>query len=364
MQDGSLPYDESMFNSYLSFGPLIKALKKNINEGTPGMKKLYGRVMEDFESHPELLSTISDLRLLIPHTDLIEELLSAVFPLTSANYMYGVALPFKQQAIYASPFFKTMLKPGTYEIDVPEGQVGINLNKEKLEFAYGLILRKYLGVNSPQFSRSMHAFPDKETGLMRYMELRIDARFIDVNPVGEMPKLPESILNKQTNTIMSIPELMELVPLNQFVFEGISVLRINDMTDQEVITQIKNRLLDSNAFSNASVYTELEKHVQSLVGLKDLSIGVTPFFKINNHYVYSDLHNNNSILFRHFHTTNDKDEISDYCKLLFRENKKPLLFEVLNENSIGELQCLQYYHIEGTGSLILCPLCHIFRLRR
>jgi hypothetical protein len=357
MPASTVLFDESMLTSYLSFGPLVKTLKKNIEEGTPGMKKLYSRVMEEFESHPELMTTITDLNVLMPHSDLIEELLSAVFPLTSANYMYGVALPFKQQAVYASPIFKTILKPGTYEINVADDETGINLNKEKLEFAYGLILRKYLGVNSPLFSRSMHPYPDPETGLTRYMELRIDARFIDVNPIGEMPKLPSTILNKQTNSIMSMEELMEQVPLNAFVFEGISVLRINDMTETEVVSQIKNRLLDLNAFSNASVYTELEKYVQSLVGLKDLSIGVTPFFKINNHYVYSDLHNNNSILFRHFHTSSDKDEISDYCKLLFRENKKPLLFETLDEQAIGEIQCLQYYKMEKAESLILCPLC-------
>jgi hypothetical protein len=357
MQDGIIQFDDSMLNTKLSFVPLLKALKRNIAAGNPGMQKLYGHVIAGFESHPELMTTITDLHVLIPHSEIIEELLSAVFPLTSANYMFGVSVPFTNQAVYASPIFKTILKPGTYEMDVPGSEIQ-KLNIEKLHFAYGLILKKYLGVKSPEFSRSMHPFPDPQTGLNRYMELRIDARFIDVNPVGEMPDLPETILNRQTNNIMTIQELMEQVPLNKFVFEGLAVLRINDMTEQEVISQIKNRLLDINAFSNAAVYRELEKHIQSLVGLKDISIGITPFFKINNHYVYSDLHNENSILFRHFHTTNDKDEISDYCKLLFRENKRPLLFETLDEQSIAELQCLQYYHMEGASSLILCPLCN------
>ncbi len=356
MQDGVLLFDESLFNSNLSFFPLVRALKKNIEEGNPGMKKLYGNVVTEFESHPELMTTITNLDILADHTELIEELLSAVFPPTTANFMYGVAIPFKHQAVYASPRFKTMLKPGTYEIDVPEGQTGIDLNQEKLQFAYGLILKKYLGVNSPESSRSIHPLLNEETGLTRYLELRIDARFIDVNPIGEMPALPESILNRHTNNIMTMAELMEQIPLNKFAFEGISVLRVNDMTEQEVITQIKNRLLDINAFSDASVYIELERHVQSLIGLKDLSIGITPFFKINGHYVYSDLHNNNSILFKHLLSSTDKDEISDYCKLLFRDNKQPLLFETVDEQSLSDVQCLQYYHLEGARSLIICPL--------
>ena len=80
-----------------------------------------------------------------------------------------------------------------------------------------------------------------------------------------MPTMPESILNKHTNSVMTIAELMNQVPLDKFIFEGISVIRVNDMTEQEVITQIKNRLLDTNAFSDASVYTELEKYVQMLI---------------------------------------------------------------------------------------------------
>ncbi len=356
MQENVLLVEESLFNSRLSFHPLVKALKKNIDEGNPGMKKLYGNVVTQFESHPELMNAITNLDLLTSNTELIEELLSAVFPPTTANFMYGVAIPFTLEAVYASPRFISMLKPGTHEINVPEGLAANNLDQQRLQFAYGLILKKYLGVNSPESSRSIHPYLNEETGLTRFLELRIDARFIDVKPIGEMPTMPESILNKHTNSVMTIAELMNQVPLDKFIFEGISVIRVNDMTEQEVITQIKNRLLDTNAFSDASVYTELEKYVQMLIGLKDLSIGITPFFKINGHYVYSDLHNNNSILFKHFHSTSDKDEISDYCKLLFRESNQPVLFETLKEQSLNSVQFLQYYHLENARSLIICPL--------
>src|SRR5207253_1047028 len=149
-------------------------------------------------------------------------------------------------------------------------------------------------------------------------------------PIHEMPAMPESIINQSTNTIMTSAQLMEHVPLEKFVFEGVAVIRVSDVTEETVISTIKNRLIDDSAFSNASTYTELENHIQGLIGIKVTSIGITPFFKINGHYVYSDLHNSNSLLFRHFHSNTDKDEISDYCKLLFRENSQPLLFETLS----------------------------------
>jgi hypothetical protein len=352
-----ITHTEPLLNSSLSFCPLVAALKKNILEGNPGMQKLYGQVVKEIELHTELTSTITDLSVLNPYAELIQELLSAVFPPTTANFMYGVSFPFTLWAVYASPLFKTLLlKPGTNEIIFPENKFGSSLKEQRLHFAFGLILKKYLGYNSPESSRLIYTTLDEQTGLTRYMELRLDGRFIDVKPVGEMPPLPESILDQHSNRIMTTEELMQMIPIDKFIFEGITVMRVNDITEQAVISEIKNKLLDFNAFSDAAGYTELEGYLQSLIGLKDLSIGVTPFFKINNHYVYSDLHNINSLLFRNFNATGDKDEISDYCKLLFRENNQPVLFETLDEKLLSDVQCLAYYHMEGARSLILCPL--------
>ncbi|HEX7903565.1 MAG TPA: hypothetical protein VF487_06785 [Chitinophagaceae bacterium] len=357
MQPGNLTIKESSFNSQLSFKPLVEALKKNIAEGNPGMKKLYGHVLEELNSHPELLLPITDLSVLEPHSELIEELLSAVFPPTTPNNLHAVSLPFRFQTVYASPLFKMLLlKPGTNEINVPDNKTGLQLSNEKLQFAYGMILRKYLDYNIPDNARSVHPYVDPQSGLTKYMELRIDARFIDVKPVDEMPVLPESIMCQRTNTIMSIDELIEKVPLEKFVFEGISVVRVNDVTEQEVISLIKNKLLDLSAIPDEAAYTDLEQYIRSLVGIKDIRVGLTPFLKVNGHYVYSDLHNNNSLLFKQFATKTDKDEVSDCCKMLFRENNQPVLFESINEELLSEIEYLEYYYQQGGRSIIICPL--------
>ncbi|MGB3006546.1 MAG: hypothetical protein WBC06_08565, partial [Chitinophagaceae bacterium] len=265
MQDGTMNKNEIIINSSLSFKPLVDALKKNILEGNPGMQKLYGQVVNEFELHPELMKTITDLSVVETHTELIEELLSAVFPPTTANYMYGVSIPFKSQAVYTSPFFKQLLKPGTRELNAPASQISHNNNKESIHFALGLILKKYMGYNSPETFRTIYPVEDIETGLKRFMELRLDGRFINVKPVGVMPQLPESLLDQHSNKIMTMAELMEHIPLEQFSFEGISVMRVNDMTEQVIISEIKNRLLDNNAFADAAIYQELENFIQSLI---------------------------------------------------------------------------------------------------
>ncbi len=351
--------DESHLKSRLSFKPLITALKKNIASGNPGVQKLYGRVVTEFESYPELLGNITDLSVIDKHTELIEELLAAIFPPTASAHdcLYAVALPFKFQTVYTSKLFRHLfIKPGTNEIKVPEDANGKNLNDEKFQFACGMVLKKYCGYNNPETSGWIHAYKDSHSGTTKYLELQMDARFIDVNPEGEMPKMPESIVWQHSNRIKSIDELVQQVPLDKFVFDGISIVRVNDVTADEVISRVKSSLLNINAFSDDSVYTELETLIQSLIGLKGLKIGITPFFRVNGHYVFSDLHNTNSILFKGVKSSLNKDEISDGCKLLFKDYDQPLLFESLDEPALAETIYLEYYFLQGGRSLIICPL--------
>ena len=350
--------DDTDIISRLSFRPLVESLKKNLAEGNPGMQKLYGRVVNDIEQHPELLQPISDLTILEPYAELIQELLASVFPPTTSNTFYAVSVPFKFQTVYSSRPFKTFfLKQGSNVIHVPNEQVAQSLNHERLQFAYGMILKKFCDYNYvPDMARSVFPNVDPQTKLTKYLELRIDTRFIDVNPIEKMPELPGELLYHTSRRIKTVDELMQEIPLEKFVFDGISVIRVNDVTEQEVITEMKNSLLDINAFADASVYIELESHIQSLIGLKDVKIGITPFFKVNGHYVYSELHNSNSLLFKHFHSIIDKDDISDCCKLLFKESDRPVVFQSLNEQTLTEVDYLQYYYVEGGRSLIICPL--------
>jgi hypothetical protein len=345
-----------VFNSLLSFRPLVAALKKNIEEGNAGMKKLYGHVVWELESRPELMGTIHDLSLLDPHHELIEELLSAVFPPTTANFMYGISYPFRNLAVYASPLFKQlMIRKNTNEILVGDDP-DHSLEKQRTRFAYGLILKKYFGFDGPENSRMVYPVTDEKTGLTRYMEMRLDGRFIDVSPVKDMPPLPDSLLDPATNRLYTTEELMKLVPLEHFVFEGLTVLRINDITEQAVITEMKNFLLDFDGLPGSVSYTKLEKMVQDLIGLKDITIGITPFFRIQGHYVYSDLHNSHSLLYRKCSNIGEKDEISDYSKILFRDNHQPVLYQDLTPAVIADIQCLNNYYRAGSRSIIICPL--------
>jgi len=259
------PFDVNI-NSRLSFKPLVEVLRKNIADGNPGLKKLYGHLIEEIELRPQLLESISDLEILKPHTELIQQILATIFPPTTSGNenLHAVALPFTFHTVYYSRLFQLLfLKPGKEEINIPNDEIGENLNKEKLYFACHMILKKYCGYHSQELTSTVYPYTDPHTGLTKFLELKLDARFIDVSPVGDMPELPEEIVSRDTKTVFTVEELMHYIPVDKFVFEGLTIVRVNDVTETEVISRIKNSLLHINAFSDAVVYKELEDHVQS-----------------------------------------------------------------------------------------------------
>jgi hypothetical protein len=355
-----IPFDDSVFNSKLSFLPLITSLKKAIAEGKPGAQKLYGGLISGFETIPQLLLPIEDIALLEKHSELVETLLSTIFPPANseADGIYAVAIPFTFNTIYTSPLFqRSFLKPGTKEINVPEGGIAYKLYSEKIFNAYYLVLNKYNGYNTPPGTRSVYAIDDSSTGLKKYFEVQVDARFVEVKTNDNSdPNIPSNAICSRTNRMMEISELWKLLPLDKFIFEGLVIIRICDVTSHEVISEIKNTLLNTNAFYDASVYETLQSHIQVLIGLKEVRTGITPFFKVGGHFVYSELHNSNSLLFRHFTQLQQLDEVNECCKQLFFEADTPVVFETVNEEVLKQFDYLYLYYEAGARSLILCPL--------
>jgi hypothetical protein len=352
--------DNSLFNSRLSFYPLLTALKKNIEEGKQGSKKLFEKLIESFESIPELLYPIDDLSLLESHNELIEMLLAAVFPPANseADELFAVSYPFSYHTIYTSRVFQhAFLIPGTKEIDVPAGGLEYKLFYEKLWHAYYMILHKYAGFKSHISPGSVYPINDPATGLTKYFEIQIDTRFVDVKTIDRsLPAIPENAVDIRTNRMMDLSELYKLMPLNQFVFEGLVIIRICDVTDREVISEIKNSLLSANAFYDTAVYSHLQSHIQSLLGLKEAKTGITPFFKVSGHFVYSELYNSNSLLFKHFTELHELQVMDACCKQLFFESDHPVIFEILDEPALKSFTYLHLYYESGARSLILCPL--------
>ena len=355
-------YTPVHYNSKVSFQPLLNLLKRTLNHGSSaGAKKLYSGLLDYADQHPGLQNAIDDLSILEPHREWMEMLLSIIFPPTASEHemLYSVGVPFSYKTIYTSRLFHMLfIEPGTNDIKIPDNETGRDIEHDRLVGAYNLILRKYCNYHAPEFVSSVHPYHDPHSGLIKYMELQLDTRYIDVKYTGAHLPIPADFINKKDHGLLSLEELQRNIPIEQFAFEGIVIGRVIDVTEREVISQMKSELLNLNAFSEGLVYHKLQDLVQSLIGLKDIRIGITPFFKVNGHYVFSELHNSNSLLFKHYKAVMERDSVNDCCRELFMETEKPIIYETINEDMVKEIEYLGFYFDQGYRSLILAPLKH------
>jgi hypothetical protein len=348
--------NNSGFNSVLSIKPLVGVLKRMITEGKPGARKLYQHLLTELEATPSLLQPINDPVDVAANEELLETVLSTIFPPgTGANQgMYAVSFPFRSETIYASPSFKTQfLKGDSNAICVADHKTSYTIAKASLNLAYNLILRKFYNWDVPAIASSVHHFDDEESGLTKYLELKLNAQFVEVQMINDEFSLPTSYAVQRS---LDMDELRKTFPIEHFLFEGLVVIDVTDVTTEQAIAEIKNTLLHINSFADVTVYDKLQEHIQTFLGLKDVSVGITPFFKINNFYLFSELHYRNSILFKHEKVAEHKYTHTRLTQRIFEKVEHPQLYPVLSDNALPGNELLPFYLDQGIRSLILCPL--------
>lgn len=341
-------------NSLLSLQPLVTVLKKMIVEQKPGAKKLYQYLINEIESKPELLQPMKDASILEQDSELVETILSTIFPpsTTSNEGTYAIAFPFQAETIYTSPSFKKLfLKDDSNNISFSESKTKIDVAKTSLCLAYDLILKKLYSQTVSLTANSVHAIKDNN-GLTKYYDLKLNAQFVDVK-LNNNFSLPSHFTPHQG---CELEELQEIFPLENFQFEGLVVIEVNDVTQEQVIVEIKTALLNINSFSDVAIYDELQEHVQSLIGLKNVKIGITPFFKLNGYYLYTEALYKNSLLFKSNDAIRQKENIGELCEEVFSNTAQPVVYEMLNQASTLNNPLLGFYYDYGAKSLLLCPL--------
>ncbi|WP_152616779.1 hypothetical protein [Flavihumibacter solisilvae] len=347
-----------VLNSRLSFTPLIEAWKKSASEGRPGTRKLYQNLLDRIRNHPELLEPIDDPSVLDDNAEWVEMLMTTLFPVTFSDEedLYAVGVPFSYKVIYSSSLFRQKFLDQNGELNyLPEQVVEQQLSDDKCSTAYKLILAKFYGQKVDGNVTSIIGIKNPVSGLVNYYEIDMDPTFIDVFALDALPHINNLNACCSLSDVMKIDSLRELLPLDRFRFEGITIVRIKDVTQREVISNIKNILLDNHSFDDSGLFTQLEQEMQTLIGMPNVKMGIIPFFKVNGHYVleqYSqakgrDVSENSKAV---------KQELLKWLLSLFKDSNDPVIYSNINSELLQKHPFLGQLPAEWNYSAILFPL--------
>ena len=260
------------FRCLLSLKPLIDHFD-GIHIHAPGAEcALEPSFRHKLKQTPELLEPIADLEIIERHRPMVHRLMSLLFPpVYWDTQAFAALVPFTTQPFFSSPKFQSMFVDHQGCL-----QVWRNIDEKSFEQgraikAFLLILDKYYDIHQSLDYPLVCAAPDPETGLERYFAYQMDFRFVDVEPVAELPTLDQD-QRRQIQENMTRPEVLSrILPPEKFQITGFTVVHAVDVTETEVISFIERDLIDQHTIVSKEGFAHLQKRLQTFFRRPDLA---------------------------------------------------------------------------------------------
>ena len=345
------------FDSHVSFLPFINYLKKKSDGHNDTRSRFYNYLVERFEAEPRLLEPITDDQLLDENRDLLELLGTALFPVVSdvEQNIFTLAIPYQFSIFHESPAFKNIFVDGDNFL-LPENASGEYLKQAQCALIYGHAMEKFYGVKLNASTDLVYQVTDKETGMKRYYKLRYDNRFIDIHLKDKLPDIHDCAVCLNTFRILDLEKQLKTMPPSLFYAEGFGVWIAEDVTTHETLDAIKKVLLRQES-CDTSVINELKSHVQALVGLHEVEVGLTPFVKLNNEFVLDETCTAHGLMGKNW-KTNDEESMAHFRNSIgfLTERPEPMPIAVLDEQLTQMAPFLRKLWEDGTRSYLVYPV--------
>ncbi len=190
---------------------------------------------------------------------------------------------FSDELSYVSPPFikKFIVKSGAFQQFINEDKWETMLNTDEIELKHrkiviqaGIhILNSLYGQNIPSISDELFTVRNKESKLVKYYRMDLKFDYIQVETKGKLPKLSQA----QIEFLIRNPEDLDLwlktLPPDKFMFKGFCVGKLFDVTDIQVLSDLKNWLSYSDDMAPAQFFEALTHYIRSYIGIENIQIG-------------------------------------------------------------------------------------------
>ncbi len=220
---------------------------------------------------------------------------------------------------------------------------------------YELILDRLYGIPMT-INPYLYEYID-EKGIKKYVQLTVDFSYVSVRPVADLPKIDFSCVNKREMLEdANIQPLLESIHLDNFVFEGFSMLKFTDATVDFVVDRIQEMIADFTQYTRTDFINSLLDKIKSVLDKEDVHCSLFPILYLNGVPILKEGVARNYLLFSDYidgNLDNIEDHILKYLEAPFvlAYHIHPD-FDTKNEYFVGKIQSL------GIRSYVCFPLKH------
>lgn len=263
------------FTCELSLEPLVAFWQQANAEKHPMQAALSTTIQHALRQTPALLEPIEDLSVIAAHKELVDAMMTAIFPPATWHTTYAAALcPFQMQSFYATPSFeRLMLSDDGYL----SGRMNVDAQTVvhvRLLHTYAFVLYSVYGIELDFEYPLIYTASDPDTGLDRHFRMDFEGRFMQVKTLQDVKPLTAAEQKRLLANLTDPQVLRELVPPDQFIISGFAVLNTVEVTDQEVLSSLKRDLIEKESIVSNERFKSLQVKLCTLFRKPNLLLGL------------------------------------------------------------------------------------------
>src|SRR5687768_9053353 len=329
----TLSVDTFPFKTVLSFLPIIEYWRVKTNDPSKALSLVARHISSELKDAPELLEPIEDFSILEKHYELLALLMSAIFPpATFETEVMGAITPLQDYSFYFSPKFSEIVLSDDHMMKQPLNMDTKTMYYYLARLTYLLILEKFYHIPQPPREPLIFTIPDYKTGLYRHYNIELNATFLKILHDGEAREISPDKIQELYNNFHDLDLWMELMPPEKFTLEGFYIMKMIDVTDQEVLSSLKYDLLQTDVMMAADRFEQLQEKIRVLFRRPNLQLGVTAFHKNNHTFLNFGNKINHSFLMQNVGGTNFTKDFQLLYKQLVEQEKPIVVKDVENSN--------------------------------
>ncbi len=269
------------FSSVLNLRLLIEYWERSIQSGVvPGFGE---NLLRSIKAAPELREPIYHSSIIEKHRTLINFLITAVIPPANQDTDISAAIfPFDFKALYSTPAFERALNlnelSNCVTTNLPNNQMALG----KTVKACLMILEKFYDVKIGLEKPIHFTVRNAVTGLDKVYRVEINHQFCEIISKGKIKPIEKHVLKFLTEKMYDVDLWMQYIRPDDFEFQGFMVMRLVDVTEQEMLSSIKYDLLKKNAVEDQESFATIQHKLRSLFGINEIRLGLAYCDSDNN----------------------------------------------------------------------------------
>ena len=268
----SRPVRPFPFRTAFSLRRLAEFWERAAEPGSP-WAPLADAIRPPLAAAPDLLADDLPRAALQEHGALVDLMMSAVMPRAQWQTQVAAAMPpFEAEPYYATPTAAHLgvFDPAAMHRRMSLDEHGFELGRTMM--AYYLVLEQRYGVPVPYDFPLVLTLPEPETGLDRHFKFAIDTRFVWVD--GEAPSLTDAEIARLLAEPTDRARWERALPPQRLTLRGFGIVTATDVTDQQVLSALKDALLQRDGLTTREGVDQLEGHLRSLLRCPGLRLGL------------------------------------------------------------------------------------------